>query len=1621
MIQMRTYIFLAIVFFGIQNLLFGQVTYNIYYGDNHSHSWYSDGNQDQNKTTYTTPVARSITWAKNNRVSLDFMGISDHNHNESLNMTLAYWRSGVRETDSVNQDGIFVGMYGQEWGTIGGGGHVLVYGTNKLFGWNPGVYDVYVPKSNYALLWDSVKKYNGYCYLAHPNTSDFGSLASAYNAKADSVVRGVAMKSGNAFSTNVSESDPDAGDYTSYFNTLLSKGYHVAPIANQDNHNTTFGKSNQQRTAVVATSLTKTNIDDAFRQRRVYATEDHNLQLRFTANDHQMGEIFSMSGSIPFRVKVTDPDGESISKIELRYGIPGSGSAPTVLTSVLNKDSLIISQAQSTGSTYYYYVYVQEADGNEAWSAPMWITISAGSPPSSFNLLTPTNATTNQAISGILTWQSSTGATSYDVYLGTSNPPTTIVSSNQTGTSYSYAGLSNGTSYYWKVTAKNANGSTNATASPWSFVTVVAPPSAFNLLTPSNNSINQPIAGTLTWQSSINATGYDVYLGTTNPPLTKVSSNQSSTSYSYSGLLNSTSYYWKVVARNTLDTMVATSSPWNFTTIVPLPVAFQLLSPADSVIDQPINGVLTWQTSVNASSYDVYLGTTNPPTTKVSSDQSGTSYNYTNLLNNTTYFWKVTAKNVAGTMDASASPRRFKTIVSVPGAFNQLLPSNASINQSVSGTLTWQASVNASSYDVYMDTNNPPAIRISSDQIGTSCNFNNLLNNTTYFWKIVAKNIAGFTIASTAPWSFTTIISSPSSFSLLVPENLALSQPVAGTLSWQNSANAVAYDVYLDQINPPVTKVSSDQIGTSYNYSGLLNNSNYYWRVVAKNIGGTTLPTDSSRTFTTIISAPNSFSVASPVNNAQNVSTENILTWRRSLNAESYDVYLDTQNPPTTLVGSNLLDTSYQCTNLMNTTTYFWKIIAKNIGGSTEGILSPWTFTTIISQPGDFQLLVPSDLIGDQTLSGDLTWEQSLNASTYDIYLDTVNPPAIKIDSNVSVTTYTYSNLLGGIRYYWNVVAKNIAGAKPASIVAHSFTTIAVPLAAADLNFKTISDAEMEIAWTDKATNETGYRIYRSVNVIGPYLQIGSDLSANSESFIDSDVMPNIRYYYKVVPFNLLGEGSVESISGVTLAQRPGLPTVSNISYSAIKLVLDSTMNPANTEYAIRFIIGNQLYYLRSDGSLESTLQWDDFANWNGSGGLLINNLSACEPYIINVKARNLEITETSWSDSVLGRVTCYSVNRQLNEGWNLVSVPIVSNDMKANTLFPTTVSSAFSFQGGYIPCDTLVEGFGYWIKVIAPTTQVFEGIPVEKDTILFQQGWNLVGSIAENLPIMSLQTEPPDIIASSFYGFEGSYVRVDTLKPAEGYWVKLRESGKIIFTANGVVARPFPKIEISEFQNQGTIRFEDTRGNNQLLSIVSETIPDYKIELANLPPVPPGNAFDVRFKSNRFIETIGNEKEEILPVLIQSSNLPVKISLANHIPDLQFYIYDGKDKKLIDEKNDFTISSQSKSLEIIVKKISTIHDLEVFSLSENYPNPFNPSTQITYQIPKLSRVRIAIFNQLGSEVALLDDGTKNAGTYSLNWVPEVCSGIYYCRMTAVDVKDAANYFIKTNKMLFLK
>jgi hypothetical protein len=91
------------------------------------------------------------------------------------------------------------------------------------------------------------------------------------------------------------------------------------------------------------------------------------------------------------------------------------------------------------------------------------------------------------------------------------------------------------------------------------------------------------------------------------------------------------------------------------------------------------------------------------------------------------------------------------------------------------------------------------------------------------------------------------------------------------------------------------------------------------------------------------------------------------------------------------------------------------------------------------------------------------------------------------------------------------------------------------------------------------------------------------------------------------------------------------------------------------------------------------------------------------------------------------------------------------------------------------------------------------------------------------------------------------------------------------------------------------------------------------------------------------------------------------------------------------------------------------------FRLFNNYPNPFNPSTTIRFDVPQRSRVRLTIYNILGQQVAELANEEMSAGFYDRTWNAKVASGMYLYRIDATAVENLNKHFVDVKKMILLK
>ncbi|WP_282937480.1 bacterial Ig-like domain-containing protein [Paenibacillus sp. RC67] len=388
--------------------------------------------------------------------------------------------------------------------------------------------------------------------------------------------------------------------------------------------------------------------------------------------------------------------------------------------------------------------YQRNADGSIIWGDFL-------------KFITPTPGTAPAAPAGLLasagdaqaalTWKTVTDATYYNVYRGASENGTfTKIASNVQTTSYTSTGLTNGTTYYYKVTAGNANGESGysnvVNVTPQAVVQPPQVPAAPTSLSASSGDAQ----AALTWKTVTDATYYNVYRGASeNGTFAKIASNMQTTSYTSTGLTNGTTYYYKVTAGNANGE----SGYSNVVKVTPQAVVQPPQVPAAptslSASAGDAQAALTWNTVTDATYYNVYRGASENGTfAKVASNMQATSYMSTGLTNGTTYYYKVTAGNANGESGysnvANVTPQAVVQPPQVPAAPTGLTAEGGYY----SVTLKWTQAAGASSYTIYQSTiNNGPYTKVASNVTNATYSFNGLVPFADYYYVVTASNAQG--------------------------------------------------------------------------------------------------------------------------------------------------------------------------------------------------------------------------------------------------------------------------------------------------------------------------------------------------------------------------------------------------------------------------------------------------------------------------------------------------------------------------------------------------------------------------------------------------------------------------------------------------------------------------------------------------------------------------------------------------------------------------------------------------------------------------------------------------------------------------------------------------------------
>jgi flagellar hook capping protein FlgD len=372
-----------------------------------------------------------------------------------------------------------------------------------------------------------------------------------------------------------------------------------------------------------------------------------------------------------------------------------------------------------------------------------------------------------------------------------------------------------------------------------------------------------------------------------------------------------------------------------------------------------------------------------------------------------------------------------------------------------------------------------------------------------------------------------------------------------------------------------------------------------------------------------------------------------------------------------------------------------------------------------------------------------------------------------------------------------------------------------------------------------------------------------------------------------------------------------------------------------------------------------------------------------------------------------------------LTDGWNLISNGVILPGYSKSFLFPTAVSPAFSYNGGYYPRFTLPRVGGYWVKFNGAQTICVPGTPVLCIDDTVEAGWNIIGSVSKPVLVSSIISPPPSIVMSPFFGYSGSYIVASVIFPGHAYWVKVAAAGVLHICASGAVPKEVPAID--ELAGLDKLTIQDKLGRAQALYIGSDDV--LTSEAASkyeMPPGAPEGELDVRFSSGRMVEVYPSQRDPAnryeYPISIQGAVYPLMVKwetargsarklaltaiIRQETKTLAIFGGSGAGSGKV------TISDAVVN-KLVLKLTEGLALPKEFALSQNYPNPFNPTTHFNVDIPKLSEVFITVYDVLGRKIATLMSGEQEAGYHTVEWDSKdshgltVPSGMYVVRMTA--------------------
>jgi len=555
-----------------------------------------------------------------------------------------------------------------------------------------------------------------------------------------------------------------------------------------------------------------------------------------------------------------------------------------------------------------------------------------------------------------------------------------------------------------------------------------APPPAPGKATnpsPPDQATGVSITADLSWSAGPRANSHDVYFGTTSPG--DFQGNQAATTFDPGTMDNDETYFWRIDEIGGGGT--TTGDVWSFTTESAggPPGQASNPDPADTATDVSITIDLSWTAGSEATSHDVYFGTSSPGSFQ--GNQTETTFDPATLNNDETYFWRIDELNTYGTTTGTVWSFTTESAPTPPGQATNPNPADTETDVSTTADLSWTAGSGATSHDVHFGTSSPGSFQ--GNQTDTTYDPGTMDASTQHFWRIDEVNAAGTTTGTV--WSFTTGAGG-GDIEDMANSDIAVAGSVSGSYTDTQSSNNVYESIQeIESGGAPPKRYSylehkwtinvtggssvtfyveayhtSNSEGDDFVFAYSTNDSDYYNMVTVtktsdddatqsyempSSTSGTVYirvqDTDRSqgnKTLDTVYvdymyilsvpetNPPGQASNPSPPNTQSDVSLNADLSWTDGSGATSHDVYFGTSSPGT--YKGNQTPTTYDPGTMEPNTPYYWRIDEINAIGTTTG--SVWTFTT--GSGGEVSMLITS--IENSTELAEWTSSGTLSLST---------------------------------------------------------------------------------------------------------------------------------------------------------------------------------------------------------------------------------------------------------------------------------------------------------------------------------------------------------------------------------------------------------------------------------------------------------------------------------------------------------------------------------------------------------------------------------------------------------------------------------------------------------------